>query len=74
LAQEVGEAKEALGSEQGKVFRLEVQLAEAVQKLQQVTDLEKELSQYRQASPLLKPCKQSPPPSPGKNPAFASST
>ncbi len=45
--QELAEAKGALEAEQGKVFKLEVQLAEAVQKLQQVTDLEKELNQYR---------------------------
>ena len=48
MLQELSETREALASEQGKVFKLEVQLAEAVQKLQQVADLEKELNQYRQ--------------------------
>ena len=48
MTQELNETREALASEQGKVFKLEVQLAEANQKMQQVTDLEKELNQYRQ--------------------------
>ena len=44
---ELEEAKHQLSAEQNKVFKLEVELAEAQQRLQQVTDLEKELAHYR---------------------------
>lgn len=45
--QELSEARSQLSAEQGKVFKLEVELAEARQKLQGVAELERELSHYR---------------------------
>lgn len=46
-AQEVEEVKAQLSAEQNKVFKLEVELAEAQQKLQKVAELEKEVANYR---------------------------
>ena len=46
--QELQESREQLKAEQKKVFRLEVQLAEANEKLDQIADLEKQLNNYRQ--------------------------
>ena len=47
LLQEVQEARQSLKAEQDKVFRLEVQLAEANEKLEQLPDLERQVNNYR---------------------------
>lgn len=53
--QELSEARSQLSAEQGKVFKLEVELAEARQKLQGVAELERELSHYRFSTALNGP-------------------
>lgn len=47
--QELTEAKDQVKVEQKRVFQLEVKLAEANEKLDQVAELEKQLTHYRQA-------------------------
>lgn len=50
--QELQEARQQLKAEQQKVFRLEVQLAEANEKLEQMPDLERQINNYRSDRPL----------------------
>lgn len=45
--QELQEARQQVKSEQQKVFRLEVQLAEANEELEQMPDLERQINNYR---------------------------
>lgn len=62
LMQRLEAAAKEVDAQSSKIFRLEVELAEAQKKLQTTTELEKELNHYRYYSTacLFNPCQAQP--------------